>query len=113
MKHRPLSQATIHDNSSTCTVYEYGAGDQLDMAVAEINGRYPEQGYVSNEVSEEAVYVIAGIGRLVTKDSEVALAPGDAAFIAANEAYYFEGDKLKVAISCTPPWSPAQHKEVA
>lgn len=113
MKYTTFSQATVHDNSSTCTVHEYGAGGNIDMAVANINGRYPEHGSVVNEVSDEAMYVIAGAGQIATNDTTVTVSEGDVVLIEAGEAYYFEGAALKVAMSCTPPWSPDQHKEIA
>lgn len=112
MKHISKTKTVMHQNGSSCQVLEYGAGDNLDVAIATINGRYPEIGFVLNERSEEAVYVIAGTGSLTTKNTTAALAQGDAAFIAVDEAYYFEGNDLQLVITCTPPWTPDQHQEV-
>lgn len=113
MKHIASTATMMHKNGPGCTVWEYGAGEQLDIAIATITGRYPENGFVVNEVSEEAVYVISGTGNLATRDTRVSLQPGDAVFITANDPYYFEGEDLRITVSCTPPWSPDQHKELA
>ncbi len=48
-------------NSETCTAFEYPLGDKdINGAVIKLNGRYPEKGYVMNEVCKELVFVVEG-----------------------------------------------------
>lgn len=83
----------------------------MDGATAVINGRYPSEGYVMNQRSEELAYVISGQGAIVTKTERVMLLAGDMVMIPANEAYFFEGKNLRLFIACTPPFHPDQHLE--
>jgi len=114
VKHIAKAQAVTFANSSTCTGYEYAFGDaDINGAVGVITGRYPETGWVTNEVCKELVYVISGEGSLHTATQHQALAAGDCALIAPGEQYYFEGQELTVLMPCTPAWYPEQHKEIS
>lgn len=106
----PKSSAQTFENSPTCTVFEYGGDEVLDGATAIINGRYPETGWAMNAVVREMIYVVKGSGKLVTRDSTVALSEDDVALLATNEPYYFEGDNLKIFMPTTPPWNPEQYE---
>lgn len=112
MKHVPLSQAKQRQNGPNCTVLDYERSAISDMAVAEINGRYPEQNYIVNGGSEEALYVISGKGKIVTKTGSAELNEGDVLYLAVDEPYYYEGEKLRLAISCAPPFMHEALKEV-
>lgn len=114
MKFVAKSQAKKHTNSPTCVAYEYSVGDAtIDAAVGVIRGRYPEKGYVVNEVCRELVYVISGVGTLTTHTASTDLAPGDMALLNPGEAYFFTGTELTILMPCAPAWYPEQHKEVA
>jgi mannose-6-phosphate isomerase-like protein (cupin superfamily) len=109
MKYIPKASAQKFENSSTCTVFEYGGDSDLDGAVAIISGRYPESGWGMNTVSKEMVYVISGTGSLTTKEGMSPLAEGDVVLINNNEPYYFEGAKLRIFMPTTPAWNPEQY----
>ena len=101
-----------HNNSPQCTVYEYLHNDtDIDVAVAEISGRYPEEGFAVNEKVKEIVYIVSGRGKIVLDGSVKDISAGDSALINSNQKYFFEGN-LELIISCNPAWYPAQYKTV-
>lgn len=107
---RVATSAIEKKNSAACTVLEYPLDDKdIDVAVAILNGRYPEQGWAINELCKETGYVIQGTGKLVTENKSVDLAPGHAVLIDAQEKFYWEGN-FTVVLSSTPAWHPEQHK---
>jgi hypothetical protein len=60
------NQATQKKNSSMCSVTEYPLNDSmLDIAIATIAGRYPENGRVINRECKELAYVQRGEGKIV------------------------------------------------
>ncbi len=99
-------------NSPKCIAYEYPTEDQdIDIAVIEIDGRYPDNGYVTNEAVKELVFVAGGMGKIVIGNEENRLEEGDAVLILPKQKYFFDG-KLKLIVSCSPSWYPEQHKHV-
>lgn len=53
------------ERGNECTVWEYPINDKdINIGVAQINGRYPEKGYAINEKCKEIIYVISGSGVL-------------------------------------------------
>ena len=99
-------------NSDACTATEYPIGDKdINGAVVDLNGRYPDKGRVVNLKCKELAYVIEGTGKVVVENEEVKLQKGDLVLIEAGERYFFEGD-LKMFVPCVPAWYPEQHKEV-
>jgi len=113
MKYISKDTAQKFENSKTCVVFEYGGSAELSGAGAVITGRYPENGWAMNKISQEMVYVISGTGILVTKQENVTLNQGDVACIEANEPYYFEGSELHVFLSTTPAWTLDQHVHIS
>ncbi len=113
MRHIPKSQAKKVDVGAG-DVLEYDIGDpDIDIAIATINDKYPQSGFVVNETVKELLYVLSGSGKLVTKDSSIELSPQDQVFIDKGELFRYEECKsLVVAAACTPAWKPEQHKEV-
>jgi len=106
------NQSQKHANAPTCRVHEYPLGDaNINGAVAELNGRYPEQDRVTNTVCKELAYVINGSGKVVVEGKEVLLNQGDMVLIQAGEKYYWEG-QMTLFLSCTPAWYPEQHKQI-
>ncbi len=100
-------------NSNTCKGYEFPFHDKdLNIAVITINGRYPEKGYLVNEVCKEVAYVLSGTGVIGKRNSTQQLAKGDAVFIDAGETFFWEGDRLEMLMPCSPAFYPEQHKEV-
>jgi mannose-6-phosphate isomerase-like protein (cupin superfamily) len=113
MKIITSSKATIHKNSEDCTAYEYEFQDEKDInsAVIELAGRYPESGKALNDVCKELVYVVKGSGTLNQGDEKHELSKGDMVLIQPGEPYYFEGT-LRMLISSSPAWYPAQHHNI-
>jgi len=110
MKFVSLSSAQKFENTPSCIVYEYGGDTSLSGAIAEIHGRYPEDGWAVNDEVKEMVFVLEGTGRVVTKSSEVQLKKDDMALIDKGEAYFFEGNALRIFMPTTPAWTPDQHR---
>lgn len=109
MKIIKKSETIEFKNSSKCIAYEYPIDDKdINGAVIEISGRYPDEGRVTNKVCKELVYVIDGSGKLVIEDKKILLNPGDQVLIETNEKYYFDG-KFTLFTPCTPAWYPEQH----
>ncbi|UCD04235.1 MAG: cupin domain-containing protein [Candidatus Woesearchaeota archaeon] len=101
-----------HENSKKCIAYEYPMGDKdINVALIKINGRYPNEGEVTNEVVKELSFVAKGFGKVVIDKKEYTLEEGDAILILPKQKYFFEGD-LELVISCNPAWYPEQHKQV-
>lgn len=110
MKFVSKNDALILKNSSTCTVSEYCISNQyIDMAIAEISGRYPEHGMAQNLVSTMVACIQRGSGLVYINNQKINLSEGDVVCIGPSERYYWDGD-MQVSISCTPPWNPDQYK---
>lgn len=100
------------ENSPKCIAYEYPLEDKdINVAVIEIDGRYPDKGFVVNEKVKELVLVTKGKGKIVIENKELAIDEGDAVLIQPMEKYFFEG-KLEIAATCSPAWYPEQHKAI-
>ena len=100
-------------NSKNCTALEYPLGNSdIGIAIIEISGRYPSKGYVFNEKCTEIAYVLSGTGTVTFKNGKsVDLGIGDVIMLEKEEQYYWDGD-CSLCISCSPEWSPEQHKRV-
>ena len=108
------SQATPFSNSSTCKGLEFAFGDKdLNVALVTVNGRYPAEGHLINEVCKEIAYVVSGTGKVGVHDQIHELGVGDAVLIQPGERFYWEGDDLQMLMPCSPAFYPEQHKEVA
>jgi len=107
------NQTKEFKNSDVCTATEYPLGDKdINGAVIELKGRYPDKGRVVNLKCKELAYVVKGSGRVVVEGEEVELNKGDVVLIEPGEKYYWEGN-MTMLVPCTPAWYPEQHKEVA
>ncbi len=84
----------------------------IDLGIATIQGRYPDEGYGVNLVSKELIYVIEGKGTLNFENEKIEFSEGDSILIEPNEKYYYDTDYCKISMSCTPAWSIEQHKLV-
>lgn len=106
-----LSEAEKGKNSDVCNTLEYSFGDpEIDVGVAVITGRFPDTGYCMNLISKELIYVLEGSGKLCFENKEVEFSKDDAILIDKNEKYYWDTEYAKVTMTCTPAWSPDQHK---
>ena len=65
MKVIKYNNALKGKNSEKCKTLEYSFMDKdIDLGIATISGRYPDEGYGVNLVSKELIYVIEGSGTL-------------------------------------------------
>ncbi len=107
-----LQDAIKKETSPSCVVMEYPMQNrEMSIGVAEMSGRYPEEGWVVNQKCVEMGYVIRGNGKLVTEMESVDLAEGDVVLIPRGQKYYWEG-AISVVLPTTPPWSPEQHAHI-
>jgi len=101
-----------YKNSSNCIAYEYPSDDKnMNVALVEIDGRYPDTGYVMNEKVKELVYVEEGEGKVIIEEEEYELKDKDVVIIQPKQKYFFYG-KFKLLVFCTPPWYQGQHKNI-
>lgn len=101
------------ENSKKCKTSEYSFGDKdIDLGLATITGRYPDEGYCVNLISKELIYVMEGRGTLNFENEKVDFSKGDAILIEPNEKYYWNCDYCVVSMTCNPSWTEEQHKYV-
>jgi len=86
------------DNTLHATNFDTGDGD-VQLAVTEIDGRYPEKGRLTNSRCKELIYVLGGQGFVEVEGTRVDLNSGDVIHI----------DALKLIAICAPPWTSEQH----
>ncbi len=113
MKLIKKSQTNLVNNSPVVRIEEYLHNDpETNLAIGTITGKYPESGFVVNEISKELAYVLEGEINILIRDSVVHLSTGDSVIIDKNEVFAWDGH-AKILTVCLPSWHPAQHKEVA
>ena len=97
---------------NTNITYEYKIADKdINFCISEINGRLPETRRCVNRVCKEMAHVLEGKGIIEVEGKKYNLKRDDVILISPGERYYFEGN-LKLALPCTPAWSPEQHEIV-
>lgn len=107
-----FNESVIFKNGETCEVREYEFGDpDINIGTAEINGRFPESGFLVNEKVKEYAYVIRGIGKIATKTATMDFAEGDVISIPVGEPYYWDAH-CSLVMPCSPAWYPEQSKHV-
>lgn len=100
-------------NNEKCKTLEYSFMDKdIDLGIATISGRYPDEGYGVNLISKELIYVIEGSGTLNFENEKIEFSEGDSILIEPNEKYYYHTKYCKISMSCSPAWSIEQHKLV-
>lgn len=113
MKVIKYNNALKGKNSDKCKTLEYSFMDkEIDLGIATISGRYPDEGYGMNLVSKELVYVIEGSGTLNFEKEKIEFSKGDSILIEPNEKYYYDTKHCVISMTCTPAWSIEQHKLV-
>lgn len=101
----------LHPTKSTA-IFEYLMDEEgISGSVAEIHGRYPEEGFAVNEVCKELVFIINGTGDIVTEKDNTSFVVGDSIFIDRGEKFYWQGN-FTMFMATTPTFSPDQHKVV-
>lgn len=106
------NQTEKFKNSDSCTAIEYPLEDKdIDGAVVELVGRYPEKGRVVNLKCKELSYIVSGSGKIVVEGHETVVQEGDLVLINPKERYFWDGN-IVMFISCNPVWQIDQHKKV-
>jgi mannose-6-phosphate isomerase-like protein (cupin superfamily) len=109
MEYVSVQDVIRRENSPSCIVLEYATKNtEINIAVAEMTGRYPDEGYAVNQACTEMAYVLKGQGKLVLENQSVNLSVGDVVLIPRGEKYYWEGD-MTVLLPVSPAWHPEQH----
>lgn len=99
-------------NSESCVAIEYPWDDKdINGAVVELSGRYPDKGRAVNLKCKELAYVVKGSGKVAIEGKEIEIQERDLILIEPGERYFWQGN-LIMFMSCTPAWYPEQHKEV-
>jgi mannose-6-phosphate isomerase-like protein (cupin superfamily) len=113
MNHIKADESVRYENSQNCVAFEYEFDGEKDInsAVIELSGRYPDSGFSMNTICKEIIYVIEGSGQVGISDNTTQLKRGDMVRIKPNEHYYFVG-KMKLLISSSPAWYPEQYRTV-
>lgn len=83
----------------------------LNMALGEINGRYPETGYAVNRKVSELVYIQSGSGSLTVGSKTISFSKGDSLLIEPNEYFYWQGS-FSTVIACSPAFTVEQHEYI-
>ena len=113
MKIIKLEEIKEFKNSDSCCVLEYPLDDKdINIALAKINGRYPENSFALNTECKEIGYVVEGVGKLVVENKTIELKKGDVILIEVGEKFYWEGD-LEILMPCAPAWTPEQYKIIS
>ena len=113
MKVIKYNNALKGKNSDKCKTLEYSFMDKdIDLGIATISGRYPDDGYGVNLVSKELIYVIEGSGTLNFEDKKIDFSKGDSILIEPNEKYYYDTEYCVISMTRTPAWLVEQHKLV-
>lgn len=103
----------IFHNGQTCTVHKYSVPSSLlGLISAEIDGRYPEQGKVCNEICDETYFVLSGSGVIHHETGDYTLSEGDVFFFAKGKWWWVEATKLKLVVCTAPPWTSEQHRHL-
>lgn len=107
-KHQSLQKKS----SDACVITEYPLEDEMiNVAIAEVTGRYPTTGSALNQICKEVAYIAEGSGKVVVNGKEHNLKIGDLVLIEAGEKFHWEGN-MRVFISCTPAWTKEQNMHV-
>lgn len=97
-------------NGSFCTAWEYLHQDKdLNLAIIDLSGPYPESGYAVNREVKELVYILEGRIVLILEDKEVELSVGDSVILEIKEKFAWRGSG-KMAVFCAPAWNPEQYE---
>lgn len=99
--------------ADTSSVLEYSIAlneKNVDFCINSINGRYPMEGYASNQECEEMCYILDGEGTIYKfNDKPINFKKEDIIYINKKDIYYWMGN-FKVILMCTPAWSKEQCK---
>jgi mannose-6-phosphate isomerase-like protein (cupin superfamily) len=105
-------EAKRFESAESCVVFEYLTGSPaINVARAEIRGRYPLSGNACNKEVAELAYVTAGEGIVHVNGTSQTLQKGDVILLEKGEQVWWEGN-LTLIISCAPAWKAEQYEIV-
>ncbi len=102
-------KAAVHQ-SPPCVVYEYGGTPDLGLAVAEIKGKYPVEGWARNKEVDMTYFVIKGSGQFFLEKETYCIEEGDLILIEKGKWYKANG-KMTVVMASSPQWSLGQYEQ--
>jgi mannose-6-phosphate isomerase-like protein (cupin superfamily) len=106
-----FNDAEEKDASGTCKILEYRTVDtDAGMAMAKLDGRYPERGTSMNLECKLVYYVLNGCLVAKVVEESIEAGEGDCLIIPPNEKYFIEG-QARFVIFSTPAWNPGQYEE--
>ena len=106
-------ETQLFNNSPNCIVHKYDfSSDLLGLITAEIDGRYPEDGMVLNEISDETYFVLSGSCKVHNETGDYELVEGDLFYFAKRMWYWIESEKVEVVVCTAPPWTEEQHRHI-
>ena len=113
MRKVAISDSVKFENSPVCFGYEASFEDApMNGALITVSGRYPDTGYVMNEVCSELAFVVRGSGKVCTATETIEFGLHDTVLLQPGEKFYWQGD-FDIYTVCTPAFYPEQHKEVS
>ncbi len=113
MKVVKANQTRKFENSPACFGDEYPLGDKdVNTAVIDIKGRYPDKGRSVNLKCKEIAHVLSGSVLLEVEGKKVKLEKGDEVLIMPKEKFYWQGN-CTIFMVCNPAFDPKQYKMVA
>ena len=88
-------------------------GAPVDMAIIQIEGRYPSEGeWAVNHEVHEMVHVTRGFGSVAVRGAQMQeLRAGDTVHVAPGLYFAWDGH-MELAMACSPPFSPGQYEVV-
>ncbi len=99
-------------NSEKCVIYEYLFGsEKTSLALVEIDGKYPDDGFAINKVFEEIILVLNGKGKIIIENKKYELKKNHAVLLKPNKKYRYEGN-LKLATFTSPAFKMENHEVV-
>ena len=98
---------------NTASGCEYNFNHQnIDCAVVNVFGRFPQSGWCRNCLVDEMVFVKHGYAKIVFENCEKELFEDDAILIEKNEWYYWhQSTNATLVPVCNPAWSKEQVQE--
>jgi len=112
MKKITMNETYENKNSEHCLAREFDFHDsKIDLAICNINGRYPDSGLCYNKISKELIYVTHGSGKIFINQEEIEFHEQTAILIEPLEKYYIDGT-CELAIVCHPAFSKENHMYV-
>ena len=105
------SESVQKSNGESCKVWEYEFGsDDIGIAMAIINWRYPEKWVAMNTQCDQVYYVVSWSWTILSEQKwSFEVKAWDSYRYEKNEKYYVIWDNLEVILINSPVWGPEQY----